>query len=117
MKHEKQRAPMRKRVTTSILVVGVVVVATGATIALASGNDSEGGVTGPERARAVHAALEATGGGTVGAVERDAENGATWEVEITRSDGSTVDVRLDDQYQLVVIDGDGETNDSGDGQG
>jgi hypothetical protein len=41
-------------------------------------------------------------------VERDGENGATWEVEVTKPNGKTVDVRLDENYQVVVIEGDGE---------
>jgi hypothetical protein len=41
-------------------------------------------------------------------VARDSENGATWEVEVTKSDGTTVDVRLDENYKLVVIEGDSE---------
>ena len=41
---------------------------------------------------------------------RDAtsENGATYEVEVTKPDGTTVDVRLDEAYQVVVIEGDAE---------
>ncbi len=57
---------------------------------------------------AVGAALEATGGGTAHSVERDGEDGATWEVEVTRTDGTTVDVRLDESFGVVVIEGDGE---------
>jgi hypothetical protein len=41
-------------------------------------------------------------------VERDSENGATWEVEVTTEQGRTVDVRLDERYRLVVIEGDSE---------
>jgi len=41
-------------------------------------------------------------------VERDSENGATWEVEVTRTDGTTVDVRLDESFHEVVIEGDSE---------
>jgi hypothetical protein len=41
-------------------------------------------------------------------VERDSEDGATWEVEVTRADGRTVDVRLDGDYRLVVVEADGE---------
>jgi hypothetical protein len=59
------------------------------------------------------AALKATGGGKVNAVERDSEDGATWEVEVTKTDGTTVDVRLDENYAVVVIDGDSE-NEPGD---
>ena len=41
------------------------------------------------------AALKATGGGTLGQIERDGEKGATYEVEVNKADGSQVDVRLD----------------------
>jgi hypothetical protein len=47
-------------------------------------------------------------GGRANSVERDSENGATWEVEVTREDGTTVDVRLDAHYGLAVVEGDGE---------
>ena len=60
---------------------------------------------------ATAAALEATGGGTANSVERDSENGATWEVEVTKTDGDTVDVRLDENYEVVVIEGDHEDAD------
>ena len=59
------------------------------------------------------AALKATGGGKVNAVERDSEDGAVWEVEVTKTDGTTVDVRLDENYAVVLIDGDSE-NEPGD---
>jgi hypothetical protein len=41
-------------------------------------------------------------------VERDSENGATYEVEVTKANGDTLDVRLDEDYQVVVIEGDHE---------
>jgi hypothetical protein len=50
-------------------------------------------------------------------VERDTENGATWEVEVSTPQGPTVDVRLDDQYRLVIIEGDLESADDGDARG
>ncbi|MFZ6005285.1 MAG: hypothetical protein ACOYXM_15275 [Actinomycetota bacterium] len=74
-------------------------------------DDGEGHVTGPEADAATAAALELTGGGTANAVERDNEAGATWEVEVTKPDGTTVDVRLDEAYELVVIDDDNESPD------
>jgi hypothetical protein len=80
--------------------------------AVAAGHQDGGRVPDPERGRAVGAALDATDGGTANSVERDSENGATWEVEVTRTDGSTVDVRLDAQYQVVVIEGDHEDSGS-----
>lgn len=81
------------------------------------GDDGEGRVTGPDADAATAAALEATGGGTANAVERDSENGATWEVEVTKTDGTTVDVRLDERYQVVVIEGDSESADETGGGG
>lgn len=77
-------------------------------------DDGEGYVTGPEAEAATAAALDATGGGTANAVERDSENGATWEVEVTKTDGTTVDVRLDEGYKVVVIEGDSESPDDDD---
>ena len=59
---------------------------------------------GPQAERAAAAALDATGGGRANSVERDSEAGATWEVEVTKRDGSTVDVRLDASYRVVVIE-------------
>ena len=59
---------------------------------------------GPQAERATAAALDATGGGRANSVERDSEAGATWEVEVTKRDGSTVDVRLDASYRVVVIE-------------
>ena len=99
---------MRKRmvIVGGTLGVAAAVVASGA--ALAANDDGEGHVTGAEADQATAAALKATGGGTANAVERDNENGATWEVEVTKKDGDTVDVRLDENYTVVVIEGDSE---------
>jgi hypothetical protein len=116
LRSRKERTLMHKRIVWIILAV-VAMVGVGGTIALANNGDSEGGVRGPEAERAAQAALEITGGGTANAVERDGEGGATWEVEVTTAAGTTVDVRLDDTYQLVMVDGDLETVDDGDAAG
>ena len=100
---------------TTKLIIGAATAAAllaGGGVAVAAGQDDGGPVPAKERDRAVTAALEATDGGTANSVERDSENGATWEVEVTRTDGSTVDVRLDAQYQVVVIEGDHEDRDA-----
>jgi hypothetical protein len=102
---------MRRRLALAAAAAALLAGISGAGIALAAGDD-EGRVTGPEADAAVAAALQATGGGRANAVERDSEDGATWEVEVTRPDGSTVDVRLDEKYEVVVIDGDSEGADS-----
>ena len=107
---------MNRRVIKVLAGVAVVVTAAlgGSAIARATGafDDGDLQLRGPEAERARAAALEATDGGTVNAVERDTENGATYEVEVTRTDGSTVDVRLDESFAVVVIEGDSETADS-----
>lgn len=88
----------------------------GAAIARATGafDDGDAGIQGPAADRARAAALVITGGGTANAVERDSEGGGTYEVEVTKKDGVTVDVRLDESFALVTIDGDSEASDSAD---
>lgn len=105
---------MRKRTLTAAAAVAIAAGLTGGGIAVAGGDDEDSTATGPQAEAATRAALEATGGGTANSVERDGENGATWEVEVTRRDGDTVDVRLDERYRVVVIEGDSETPDSDD---
>ena len=95
----------------------IVVLALGAAaIARATGvGDDEGQrLTGSVAARAEAAALKATGGGDVTGSELDNEKGATYEVEVRKPDGSTVDVRLDESFAVVAIDGDSEELDSDD---
>jgi len=78
----------------------------GGAIVQASGDDGERSVTGPQADRATAAALQITKGGK--ANSGDNENGATWEVEVTKPDGKTVDVRLDEKLGLVIVEGDTE---------
>lgn len=106
------RLTKRTTIVAGLLAVGVVA---GAGTAVATQLDDEAGSTDftqQQAADATRAALEATGGGTANSVERDSEDGATWEVEVTRTDGTTVDVRLDESYDVVVIEGDSEEPDS-----
>jgi hypothetical protein len=80
----------------------------GAAVAIGSGGEDEGGAHGPGADKAKAAALALYPGGNANAVERDSEDGATWEVEVAKPDGGTVDVRLDQNYQLVVAETDSE---------
>ena len=102
---------MRKRVWIAGVALGAAAAATAGGMAVA-GNGDDGAAshqyTQRQAAAATRAALEATGGGTANSVETDHENGATYEVEVTKPDGTTVDVRLDENYQVVVIEGDSE---------
>lgn len=98
------------RVKKVALIGGAIaaVGAGGAAAAGAVGGDSGENAGGPGAAKAQQAALAITGG-EANSVERDGENGATWEVEVRKPDGKTVDVRLDQDYRLVVIEGDSES--------
>lgn len=102
---------MRKRTLIAAAGVGAILAATAGGVAVASGGDdgpTSRQYTHEQADAATQAALKATGGGRANSVETDNENGATYEVEVTRPDGSTVDVRLDDSYKVVVIEGDRE---------
>jgi uncharacterized membrane protein YkoI len=102
---------MRKRVIIGAAGLAVVAAVVAGGVAVA-GNGDDGAAshqyTQGQADAATKAALEATGGGTANSVESDNENGATYEVEVTKPDGATVDVRLDEGYHVVVIEGDGE---------
>ena len=94
-----------------VIVGGAILAlaAGGAGTAIATGGSDEGGgATGPGADQATAAALNMNPGSHANSVERDSENGATWEVEVAKSDGSTVDVRLDQSYKLVVAEADSE---------
>ncbi|RYP80982.1 hypothetical protein EKO23_24220 [Nocardioides guangzhouensis] len=102
---------MRKRVLVIATGIGLAAAVVGGGVAIAGGEPGEDGsnsYTQKQADDATEAALEATGGGHANSVERDSEDGATWEVEVTKPDGSTVDVRLDEHYGVVVIEGDHE---------
>ena len=99
----------RKLMVAGVAGVIVMLGAGGAALAAGGGDHGDDGdatVSGPQADRAVEAALEITGASRANSVERDSENGATWEVEVTKPDGETVDVRLDQDYHLVVVEGD-----------
>ena len=102
---------MRKRVIVTAAGLGLTAAVVAGGVAVAGNEAGEEGSNDFSQAQAddaTAAALEATGGGTANSVERDSENGATWEVEVTEPDGDTVDVRLDENYEVVVIEGDHE---------
>lgn len=100
----------KKSKVASATVAAAAAIAFGGVAAASSGDDGDATVSGPNADKATAAALKATGGGTANSVERDSENGATWEVEVTKADGTTVDVRLDADFQVVVIEGDSESS-------
>jgi hypothetical protein len=89
----------------------------GAGIAYANGGDSEEQVTGPDAQKAKRAAIAAVGGGALTEVERDDGYGTSgvYEVEVTREDGSQVEVHLDGDYNVVGQEADEDGSNDEDG--
>jgi uncharacterized membrane protein YkoI len=84
-------------------VVAMLVALGGAGIAYANGTDSEEQLTGPDAEKAKSAAIAAVGSGTLTEVEPDDGYGTSgvYEVEVTRDDGTQVEVHLDGDYDVV----------------
>lgn len=95
----------------------------GAAIAGASGDGGERDddatdkpIAGDARSQAVSAALKHTGGGKATETEVGDEEGA-YEVEVTRADGSQLDVHLNRDFEVISQGADddaGEQDDRGD---
>jgi hypothetical protein len=98
--------------------VGAAAVAIGTGIAWAQPDDGEGTpITGEALTKASQAALAFTGGGTVTGSEVGDEE-SYYEVEVTKADGSQVDVQLDQNFAVVGSKTDGpgaDTEPDGDG--
>jgi hypothetical protein len=107
-KEQHQMHWSRKYVIVGGSILALAAGGAGAAVAIGSSGGDEGGATGPGADQAKAAALKLYPGGHANAVERDSEDGATWEVEVAKPDGGTVDVRLDQNYQLVVAETDSE---------
>ncbi len=88
--------------------------ATGTGIAVANGatddDASDTAITGTALEQASAAALEFTGGGRVSGTEVGDEE-SYYEVEVTRDDGTQVDVQLDEDFAVVSS----EDEDGGEG--
>jgi uncharacterized membrane protein YkoI len=98
----------------------VALAAGGAAIAGAAGGDDEKGrddngtekaITGTALDRASRVALDQVGSGKVTGTEVDDEEGY-YEVEITKPDGTQVDVHLNRDFSPVATESDGGGNDS-----
>jgi uncharacterized membrane protein YkoI len=102
---------MKKR--TKITVAGIAALAVaaggvGVATAGGGGDDSEAPITGSALDRASAAALDHTGGGRVTDTEVGDEE-SLYEVEVTRDDGSQVDVQLDSGFNVVGDESDDES--------
>ncbi|OOB90245.1 PepSY domain-containing protein, partial [Rathayibacter sp. VKM Ac-2630] len=68
----------------------------------ASGAVDPDDLTGDDLARASEAALAAVGGGTVTEAERSDDADHAFDLEVTREDGTDVDVDLDADFAVVA---------------
>ena len=68
----------------------------------AAHEDAEKAVTGDAAAKAQAAAVKEVGSGTAGAVTTDFR-GTGYEVTVTKSDGSTVEVHLDSSFTVMQM--------------
>jgi uncharacterized membrane protein YkoI len=106
-----------KLVAGGAAAVAVAVLAATAGMALAAGGDGNKPLTGSTMDKAVAAALEETGDGTVTETEVG-DDGAAYSVEIQLDDGSPVEVNLDRDINVVGQeaddDGPGDTDGPGD---
>ena len=98
---------MKKRSVIAGAVAVVAVGAAGTGVAVAVGGDDDGPAshqyTDQQRDDAIDAALEATGGGEANSVETDDENGATYEVEVTKdAEDEWVDLLLSGPGRGVI---------------
>ncbi len=91
------RTLRRKRVL--VPAVAVVVLGVGGTAWAATASADQ--VGGSERDRVSAAALRAAGDGRVTHVETSDDRGEAYEVEVTRADGTEVDLSLDDQLSVI----------------
>lgn len=98
-----------KRVVIPTAVAAAVLGGAGAVWATTASAD----VSQDDLDRAERVALEAVGSGTVTDTEVDDED-AYYEIEITRADGTQVDVAVDENFEVVGQEVEGEEEDDAD---
>jgi hypothetical protein len=104
--------PINKKV--AVIGGAAAIVVAGASVAAAGGGSdtTEGpdvALTGDALQKASGAALAETGGGRVTGTEVGDEE-SYYEVEVTRADGSQVDVQLDENFAVVGSKSDSESS-------
>ncbi|MGH2711694.1 MAG: hypothetical protein ACRDH9_10885 [Actinomycetota bacterium] len=102
---------------TRFIVAGILAAALiggGAAIAVGAAGDDDQPLTGSNLDKAMAAALEHTGGGTV--IETEVgDDGAAYGVEIRLDDGSVVEVNLDDSFNVTGDEADDDGPNDQDG--
>jgi len=111
--------------STRKLIVGAIVGSiaiggsiTGVAVASGGGDSDHHPITGPAHRKATQKALQIVGEGHVSETEQGDEE-SYYQVEVTKNDGSHVDVNLDRRFQLVKTKHETETKgrDANDGDG
>ena len=105
----------QKKIFVAALAV-LALAAGGVGVAVATGgDDSEAPISGAALDRASQAALDHVGGGEVTETEA-ADEESYYEVEVTKPDGSQVDVQLNRDFEVVggETDNESESGDSDD---
>jgi len=111
---------MRDKLKGALIAVVVVIALAAGGVAIAGaagGGDDDAtdkAITGTALDRAKAVALAHTGGGKVTGSEAGDEEGA-YEVEVTRADGSQVDVHLDKSFKVIDSSSDGDHGGDADG--
>jgi hypothetical protein len=98
-----------------ILALGALSAGIATAAGIGGGDDGEQPITGAALQQARAAALAETGGGRVTDTEVGDEE-SYYEVEVTRSDGSQVDVQLDRSFNVVGASADEEKANDQDGR-
>ena len=100
---------MHKRTKVLAVLGAIAALGSGAAVAAAGSDDdaTEQPITGAALDRATRAALAHVGEGRVTGTEAGDEESA-YEVEVTRPDGSQVDVQLDRSFEVVAAEDDAE---------
>ena len=96
-----------KLVVLGAAAAGLAAGGAGVAVATGGGDDSEAPIGGAALEQASAAALEHAGGGRVTETEVGDEE-SYYEVEVTRADGSQVDVQLDRGFRVVGSEADSE---------
>jgi hypothetical protein len=94
--------------TVALVAVLIVAVLTAGIAIAAGGGDDDQPLTGSTRDRAVNAALDHTGGGTVLETE-SGDDGAAYGVEIRLESGRQVEVNLDEDFNVIGQEVDDDT--------
>ena len=96
--------PITRRLVVAAGAAALVAGGAGVAVAAGGSDDAAEGpdtaISGEELQKASEAALDETGGGTVTGTEVGDEE-SYYEVEVTRDDGSQVDVQLDENFAVV----------------